>query len=242
MNKATAALLGLLSAGPLGAAQASSLQVAPVLVEVAHPTAASSVHLRNLGTAPITAQARIYRWSQVNGADQLTETRDVVASPPLVEIAPNASQLVRIVRVAKAPVQAEEAYRLVIDEVPERRAQRTSGVSFAVRYVIPLFFMSGAARGAALVWSVEQRADTVTVTAANPGTRRVRIAALRVAGARGSAVSFGGGLTGYVLGGATAQWSTRGRLANASAGSTVAISANTDNGPLQTTGIVRSPR
>ena len=51
-------------------AQAASLQVAPVLVEVSLPAAASSLRLRNFGTKPITAQVRIYRWSQHNGQDQ----------------------------------------------------------------------------------------------------------------------------------------------------------------------------
>lgn len=245
MTKALAALICaalLLAAVPGGAAHASSLQVAPVLLEVAHPGAASSLHLRNLGATPITAQARLYRWSQANGADHLTETRDVVASPPLVEIAPGAAQLVRIVRVAKSPVPAEESYRLVIDEVPERTRAHTSGVAFAVRYLIPLFFTGPGVRSAPLAWSVEQRADKVTVTAANPGTRRVRVASLRITGVRGDAFSFGDGLAGYVLGGATAQWTIKGSLARAPTGSTVAISANTDNGPLQTTGIVRAPR
>ena len=97
-------------------------------------------------------------------------------------------------------------------------------------------------RSAPLVWSVEQQGDRLTVTASNPGARRVRVAALRVAGPQGETIAFGDGLAGYVLGCATAQWSTKGKLAQSASGSLVAISANTDNGPLQATGTVRAPQ
>jgi fimbrial chaperone protein len=224
------------------ASHASSLQVAPVLIDVALPSAASALQLRNFGANPITAQVRVYRWSQENGSDHLTETRDVVASPPLVEIAPNVGQLVRIVRVSKEPLQSEESYRLLVDEIPQRSSDRTSSVNFAVRYSIPVFFSGAGARSAPLLWFVEQQIDRLTVTASNTGTRRVRVASLQIVGPRGEIVAFGKGLTGYVLGGSTAQWSTKGKLSSAASGSTVTISANTENGPLQTTGIVRMAR
>jgi fimbrial chaperone protein len=237
-----ATIAAVLCSAACNGAQASSLQVAPVLVEVTLPAAASSLRLRNFGTKPITAQVRMFRWSQQNGLDHLAETRDVVASPPFVEIGADAAQLVRIVRVSKQPLDAEESYRLLIDEIPERPSARASGVDFAVRYSIPVFFAGAAVRSAPLVWSVEQRADRLTVTASNPGSRRVRVAALRVSDPQGKMVAFGDGLAGYVLGGATAQWSIEGKLTHAAVGSVVAISANTDNGPLQATGIVRTPR
>ena len=81
--------------------------MAPVLVEVTLPAAASSLRLRNFGTKPISAQVRVYRWSQQNGRDHLVETRDVVASPPSAEIGADATQLIGIVRVSKQRLEAE---------------------------------------------------------------------------------------------------------------------------------------
>jgi fimbrial chaperone protein len=224
------------------AAHAASLQVAPVLIEVPRPAATSSLQLRNFGVKPITAQVRIFRWSLQNGLDQLVETRDVVVSPPLSEIAPNSAQLIRIVRVSKQPLQAEESYRVLIDEVPEQGGAQMSGVNFAVRYSIPVFFLGSVAASEPVTWSVEQQAGKLTVTASNPGPRHVRIAALRVQNAHGETVSFGEGLTGYVLAGSMARWSRKGTFFNLAPGSTVRISASTNNGPLQTTGVVRTPR
>ena len=67
---------------------AASLQVTPVMIEVAAPGAATTVKLRNDGATPLNAQIRVFRWSQVNGEDKLEPTTDVVASPPLTKLSP----------------------------------------------------------------------------------------------------------------------------------------------------------
>ncbi len=64
-------------------AQAASLQVAPVGIEVAAPGTASTVKLRNEGTSAINAQIRAFRWVQVDGQEKLEPTDDLVASPPM---------------------------------------------------------------------------------------------------------------------------------------------------------------
>ena len=78
-------------------ARAGTLQIEPVLIDVASPGAASTVSLRNDGTAPINAQIRIFRWSQVDGKENLEPTDDVVASPPAVALAPKTNYVARIV-------------------------------------------------------------------------------------------------------------------------------------------------
>ena len=98
--------------------QAASLQVAPVLVDVPAPGATSSLKLHNEGTKPLDAQVRIFKWTQVDGADSLTPTDDVAASPPLASLRPNTDYTVRIVRTSKEPVAKEESYRLLVDELP----------------------------------------------------------------------------------------------------------------------------
>src|ERR1044072_4726819 len=100
-----AALVGA-AAAPAGA---GSLQVEPVLVDVAAPGGASTVTLRNEGTTPIDAQIRVYRWSLVKGKERLDPTDDVVASPPSVTLAPKGQYITRIVRVSKQPVVGEES-------------------------------------------------------------------------------------------------------------------------------------
>lgn len=139
------AMRGLVMAAALAAAPASagaaSLQVAPVLVEVRAPGAASTVTLRNEGPRPINAQARVFRWRQLNGEDVLEPTEAVVASPPIVALASRVDYAVRVVRTSRQPVAAEEAYRLVIDELPDASRARSGTVSLVLRHSIPVFFM-----------------------------------------------------------------------------------------------------
>src|SRR5262249_6478166 len=160
----------------------------------------------NHGTDKINVQVRVFRWTQVNGADNLKATEDVVASPPMAQLAPNGTYVVRIVRLAKDPVQAEEAYRLLIDEIPERPGAGQPAINFALRYSIPVFFVATSARPGAASWSIRQDAGRVSVTATNPGDRHIRIAGLNLRGGDGTSVSFGSGLTGYVLGHSTMTW------------------------------------
>jgi fimbrial chaperone protein len=65
-----------------GSACAASLQVAPVLLDIAAPAAAAMVTLRNTGATPIATQIRVFRWVQEEGRERLEPTADVVASPP----------------------------------------------------------------------------------------------------------------------------------------------------------------
>ncbi len=76
-----------------------------MLIDVTAPGAASTVTLRNEGAAPINAQIRVYRWSQVDGKENLEPTEDVVASPPAVTLAPQTNYVARVVRVSKRPGQ-----------------------------------------------------------------------------------------------------------------------------------------
>src|ERR1044072_9167593 len=169
-----AALVGA-AAAPAGA---GTLQVEPVLVDVAAPGAASTVTLRNEGTTPIDAQIRVYKWAVVNGKEQLTPTNDVVASPPSGTLTPKGQYVARIVRTSKQPVSGEESYRLLVDQLPDLSQQRNGSVNLMVRYSIPVFFGAVNKKSPTVAWSIATQGDKVTLTAHNSGDRRLRISAL----------------------------------------------------------------
>jgi fimbrial chaperone protein len=229
----------LLLVGQL-AARAGTLQVEPVLIDVTAPGAASTVTLRNEGAAPVNVQIRLFRWSQVDGKEQLDPTDDVVASPPAVTLAPKANYVARIVRVTKRPISGEESYRVMIDQLPESTAQRTNAVHLLVRYSIPVFFGASERRDPAVAWTVAATGNKIKVTARNDGERRVRIASLNIRDAKGKTVSFGKGLTGYVLGKSTVGW-TAPASGFATDGS-VSVSAQSDQGPVDAVASVHSGR
>lgn len=213
---------------------AASLQVSPVTVEVPQPGAASTISLRNEGATQLSAQVRVFRWSQVDGMDRLDPTSEVVASPPAVTISPRSDYTIRIIRLKKEPVASEESYRLVIDELPDPNRLRNGAINLVVRYSIPVFFTAADAAAPRLTWSVESRGGRSIAVARNAGGRRLRLSALHISDAAGHAVSYGDGLAGYVLAGSTMRFVAPRRLSEIASG-TASVTATSDLGALHAT-------
>ena len=228
---ATAVCAALFAFAASAPASAGSLQVAPVLVDVTAPGAASTVTLQNEGATPINAQIRVFRWSLVNGKERLDPTDDVVASPPSVTLSPKGQYITRIVRVSKQPVVGEESYRLMIDQLPDLSQQKNGAVNLMVRYSIPVFFGTSDKKNPSMAWSVATSGDKITLTARNSGDRRLRISALTLRDASGKSLSFGNGLAGYALGQSSVSWTIPRRGFTPSGAASVV--AQSDGGPIQ---------
>ena len=209
-----------------------------LLIDVTAPGAASTVTLRNEGTAPINVQIRLFRWSQADGKENLEPTDAVVASPPAVTLAPKANYVARIVRVTKRPINGEESYRVLIDQIPAATQAQGHSVNLMVRYSIPVFFGASERRNPAVAWTVAVSRNKVKVTAHNTGERRIRIAALNIKDAKGKTVSFGKGLVGYVLGNSTVGWTVP--ASGFAAAGSASVSAQSDGGPVEATASIRS--
>jgi fimbrial chaperone protein len=226
------ASLTALFASPCAMPQAASLQVAPVLVEVPAPGATATLKLRNEGTKPLDAQIRIFQWTQVDGEDVLTPTNDVAASPPAASLRPNTDYTVRVVRTKKEPVVNEEAYRLLIDELPGPVTGQSTAVSIALRYSIPVFFTVAGGAGPKLSWELQQRGNRPVIVASNAGDRRIRLAKLKVTDRKGGVANFGEGLAGYVLGHASMSFPVPANAKGFGAGGLASVSAQSDLGPI----------
>lgn len=227
-----AALMAVLAF--VGLSPAASLRVAPVVLDLRAPTAASTIRIWNDARRPIKVQIRVFRWFQRNGEDAYEVTNDVVASPPITTLRPGGENLVRIVRSSKRPVQAEESYRLVVDELPDpSRRQQSGTVVMVVRHSIPVFFVNPDVAGAEPHWTVERRRGGFAVTVQNKGSMRLKVSNLTLSG-RGTPVARRDGLVGYVLGNSTASWfvpsTGRGRLSGS-----VKISADSEAGRFDAT-------
>ncbi|MDH0616515.1 MULTISPECIES: molecular chaperone [unclassified Agrobacterium] len=224
-----AAFFAGLSVSP---SQAASLRVAPVLLDIKAPTAASSLRIWNDAKTPINVQVRIFRWTQQNGQDVYTAAQDVVASPPMTQLKGGAENLIRIVRLSKAPLRAEESYRVIVDELPPAGKPQSGTVNLVVRHSIPVFFSPASTGDAQPVWKVTPQGKGYRVSVSNAGDRRIRIANLMLSGG-GQPIARQQGLVGYVLGKSAASFlvpATGGR-----AGGTLKISADSEGGPVNAT-------
>jgi fimbrial chaperone protein len=201
-------------------AAAASISVSPIRADVMEPGSTTSFTIKNDAAKTANIQIRIFKWSLSNGSDTYAETDDVVATPPVAAIPQGASATVRIVRTSRAPVTGEESYRLVIDEIPDANRVRNLGVNVALRYTIPVFFLSGEASQPRVTWTVRSEKGKRMLVATNTGDKHLRISALKV-----GSTTIVPGLAGYVLGHSSKKWQLPG-------GASGAISADSDAGRI----------
>lgn len=216
-------------------AEATSLSISPVSIEVAAPGSSSRVTLENNGSEIVSAQVRVFKWIQKNGKDELVPTRDVVASPPVIKIQPGKKNIVRVVRVGKEPVAGEETYRLLVSEIPTPAQAANKAVSFAIQYSVPLFFTSK--RGnEELVWSARMNKGNLVVEAENGGSRRAKLVNMKIGVPGGRSITVAEGLAGYVLPDSRKVWLARPK--SIKPGSNITITAQTEQGPVNATALV----
>ena len=193
-----------LTAGPL--AHSANLQISPVSISFQPGQNAAGIQLQNNGDTPLHGQVRVYAWDQRDGADALTPTTQLVASPPVIEIAPNNTQTIRLVRRPGAPAGvAEQTYRILIDELPRGDSQQ-GNVAIRLQYSVPAFVLPADAQAAPRIeWSTFQRGGNWHLRARNAGTLHAQIGATSVRlGER--EVDLSKGLLGYALPGRTREW------------------------------------
>jgi fimbrial chaperone protein len=210
-------------------AGATSLRVAPVLLNVNAPTAASTIRVWNDANRPINVQIRVFRWTQVDGEDAYVQTKAVVASPPITALAPGGENLIRIVRTSKEPIKDEESYRLVVDELPDPARRQDGTVVLVVRHSIPVFFVDPQAAAARPAWTARRQGAGYVVTVQNTGAKRLKISNLALTSG-GKGVGRRDGLVGYVLGNSTASWFVPAIGRAHTGGSALTISADSEAG------------
>jgi fimbrial chaperone protein len=189
---------------------ASGLQVSPVSLSLQPRQNAEGLWLSNTGENTVHAQVRVYRWTQDGGADRLTPSRGLIVSPPMLQIAPGDRQLIRVIRPG-APAggsgAAEEAYRVIVDELPVD-AEKRKGLQFVLRYSLPVFIEAAGSASSQpqLRWTLRRDGERAVLEVSNSGDVHAQLAGLQFVDAAGQRTEAHGGLLGYVLPGAQMRW------------------------------------
>ncbi len=228
-------LLLLLSGLQLSTAipsRAASFEVSPANVEMRSPEATKNITVKNEADGPLNAQIRVFRWSVVDGKEKLEPATDLVASPPMARVAAKSEQTIRLVRISKMPVVAEENYRILLDEIPDPARLKTSQISMVLRYSVPVFVMPSTPADPQVTWSVAQSGNETIVSATNSGGRRLKVSSLSLKDSRGVSVSVGEGLNGYVLARSSMRWVLPAKATKLSLSGPVAVSARGESGPI----------
>ncbi|WP_426390553.1 fimbrial biogenesis chaperone [Variovorax sp. R-27] len=191
------------------AASASGLQVSPVTLTLQATQNADGLWLSNTGEDVVHAQVRVYQWSQENGGEKLTPSRELLVSPPMVQLAPSERQLIRVIRTGVPAGAVENSYRVIIDELPVEMKEK-KGLQLVLRYSVPIF-IAAAAAGAQpaapqLTWSLRREGNQAVLEVANGGGMHAQLADLDFVDTAGRRTAVQAGLMGYVLPGASMRW------------------------------------
>lgn len=235
---------------------AASILVWPIDPVIEHDEAGTAIWLENNGPSASRIQIRALRWNQVKGLDELVPQENIVVSPPAAEILPGQRQLLRLIRTVTVQDGRQEAYRILIDEIPGQAgpstaagsderppaSEQVAGLAFQLRYSVPLFVSgkgawtredtrkhpdSKAAAQPLLTYTVQAKQGQHWLVLRNTGPVHARL----------SHVSFlvGGrevwtvpGLLGYVLPGAEMRFEVPGAV---QAGGTLKAIVNADRAP-----------
>lgn len=128
------AVLPLLLA--MSAAQAGTIEVAPVMAELLPGSSSTTLIVTNHNPVRTSIQVRGYSWSQTDTTDPLARTDNLIVSPPIFQLDPGQSQTIRLL-VRQPPARGEATYRLLVDELPGGPGSGT--VQFALRLSLPVF-------------------------------------------------------------------------------------------------------
>ncbi|MHA0865345.1 fimbrial biogenesis chaperone [Enterobacter wuhouensis] len=211
-------------ASMLGVAAGQAHAAATILLWPIDPwlsaeTKATELWIQNQGNSATTMQVRIVRWKQEGGYERYSAQQDVVASPPIVTIGKGSKQLIRLIKQGTVPMGVEQAYRIIVDEIPQpdAKADPAIGLKLQMRYSIPLFvygqgiptIKEGAHHALVdtknLSWRVAQEGGQPVLEVRNQGDVHVRLSQVALEQG-GQKRTIAEGLLGYVLPHSARSW------------------------------------
>src|SRR5258708_1161321 len=95
-------------------AYATELSISPVRLDLAAEHPIASLTLTNSGNQPTIFQITPKKWTQSNGKNLLTNTDEILVTPPIVTILPNSSQVIRVGLMVNPDNNSETSYRILL--------------------------------------------------------------------------------------------------------------------------------
>lgn len=229
---------GLMLMMAMGTAQAGSFQVTPVKLTLNRQQPVGVLHIRNTGTRPTVVQVEVKAWSQNDGNDSYAAAPEVLATPPIVRLAPGTVQVIRVGLRHPAAGTDERAYRVFLREVPPPPEPGFKGLRMALRISLPMFVPPAAPGKPMLRWHLSPAADgKLRISVTNLGAVHAHLSQLALRGAGASALPMPESVI-YVLAGATRTWlvDAHGTI---KVGQRLHLSAKEDDGPIQADLVVK---
>ncbi len=201
-------LFALLTAAALAApASASTFNISPIRAELTAGHRTEALTITNAEGNPVVVQIRVVRWLQNNGAEQLEDTRELLATPPVLQIPANGQQIIRVA-LRREPDPAQElTYRVILEEVPQATPSDFTGLRVALRLSIPVFVAPAHGKANAdLAWQSRWLPNgQLELAAINSGSGHLQITDFEAL-FPGSLMPLRGVTSKYVLPGSRMSW------------------------------------
>ena len=225
----------LLALAASGSSWAGSFQVNPIRIDLSSAKRVVAERVTNTGNEPVVVQMSVMAWSQDNGKNVLTPTREIIVSPPIATIAPGKEQIVRV-GLRRAPdAKRELSYRLFVREVPPPPKPGFQGLQVALRIGLPIFVQprQGQAKPV-LVWSARLSGPrTIHLSLENRGTGHIQISDLKLSQSGQTEPIAQRDALAYVLAGQSRQWDLALKKPLREKNERLSLEATTDAGRVQ---------
>lgn len=166
-------LPGLIIAGLLATtANAGQFSVSPVRIYMGPQDRATAITVVNEGNEELVMQADIFTWKQKpGGEDDLVLSEDLFLAPPIIKLAPNARQVVRLAMVKPLRSAEQATYRMIVREITEARPpEKGVDVAIALAFSLPVFITPPGAKSVLGCTARRTAADAIRVECENTGT------------------------------------------------------------------------
>lgn len=220
--------LGLtaLLAAVLPARAAGNLSVSPTRVELG-TSGTATVSVRNSGEESSVLQVSAMRWMDSPLPDALEPAPELIAVPPVFVLQPGKQQVIRLALRDRSRKLAEQAFRLLVSEVPATVSSEPGGVRFSLGFNLPVFHKPAGAL-AEPVWTLQPGRDGPVLAVRNAGQAHVQMSAVAVQDGLGQPLAdlkeaF------YLLPGRSRSW----QLPGSAAGKELTVVAETNLGTLE---------
>jgi fimbrial chaperone protein len=186
---------------------ASTFNISPVRVQLGAGHRTEALTLTNADDAPVVVQVHLVSWSQKDGVETLEDTREMLSTPPVLQIAANGQQIIRVALRRDPDPTQELTYRVIFEEVPQAAPQAFSGLRVALRLSVPIFVAPAQGKASPQVaWQSRWLSNgQLEVAATNSGTGHLQVTDFE-AQFPGSLMPLRGVSSKYVLPGSRVSW------------------------------------
>lgn len=197
------AVAAVVMALPAAQAWAGAFTVTPVRIYMTPRDRAVALTVINEGDAELVLQTDLTEWTQKpDGSDELKPTEDLIVAPPIIKLAPNARQVVRLALVRPADASRQLTFRLIVREVPEAVKAKDDSLQVPISLVLslPVFVTPPPAQRAVACDVTRSDAQSLNVQCANNGSAYAQVREIAITRGGKPLANFEGGV--YILPGA----------------------------------------